>query len=163
MPPSTPNPWTYPDGTSCLATVYNNNGDPVGKAATLSCLPLVFANLINWALIFAGSVAVIMIMWSGIRFIRSGGDAKQAQGARQTMTWAIIGLIIILLSFAIINFISDFTGVHCIKTFGLNTCGTGISLSAGQQCDPTASPDACAPLTCKAVTGGGVSGTFACQ
>ena len=110
------------DWTSCTEPVYNNSGDLVGQAATLNCLPLVIQQLINVALIFAGTVAVIMIIWAGMRFIRSGGDAKQAQGARQTMTWAIIGLVMILLSFAILNFISDFTGVSCIKLLGFTNC-----------------------------------------
>ena len=87
-----------------------------------------------------------MIMWAGIRFIRSSGDAKQAQGARQTMTWAIVGLIIILLAYAIINFISLFTGVKCIKTFGFNSCGT--PLQAGAAYDASSN---CGTLTCPTV------------
>jgi len=124
MPPTpTSSPiWTLPDGTSCLTTVKDQTGDAVGQVASLNCLPALFSNLVNVALAFAGTVAVIMIIWSGIRFIRSGGDAKQAQGARQTLTWAIIGLIIILLAFAILNLISDFTGVNCIKQFGFTNC-----------------------------------------
>lgn len=90
--------------------------------ATLSCLPAVFKNVITWALILAGTAAVFLIILSGIKFITSGGDPKQVEGARKTATWAIIGLLIIIFAFAIINIIAGITGANCIKEFGLTNC-----------------------------------------
>ena len=90
--------------------------------ASLNCLPVVFSNIVNAALIFAGTVAVFLIVWAGIVFIRSGGDAKQVQHARQIITYAIIGLVLVLGSFAIIYFISYITGTKCIETMGFNSC-----------------------------------------
>lgn len=90
--------------------------------ATLDCIPAVFQNIILGAFLFAGIVAVILIIYSGIRFITSGGDPKQVEGARKTMTYAIIGFIVILLSFAILNLISTVTGVNCIRFFGFTNC-----------------------------------------
>ena len=99
-------------------------GDCVGSdgVATLSCIPIIFKNVINWALILAGTAAIFFIIFSGIKFITSGGDPKQVEGARKTATWAIIGLLIILFSFAIINIIGIITGATCINTFGFDTC-----------------------------------------
>ncbi len=77
--------------------------------ATIRCLPYVFNNVINAVLIFAGAVALFFIAYSGIRLILSGGDPKQIASARQTLTYAIIGLIVILSSFAIIYFIGYLT------------------------------------------------------
>lgn len=88
----------------------------------LTCIPTVFQNLVSWALILAGVVAVFLIVISGYKFINSGGDAKQVEGARQTLTYAIIGLLIVFLSFFIINVISGVTGVECIKIFGFSHC-----------------------------------------
>lgn len=85
-------------------------------AATLSCLPLVFYNIIGAALLFAGVVAVFMIIIGGIKFLTSGGDPKQVEGARNTLTWAVVGLIIVLLSFAILSFIGFITGTTDIIT-----------------------------------------------
>lgn len=90
--------------------------------ATLSCIPFVFQNIVNWALIFAAVVAIFLIMFSGIKFLRSGGQEKLVEDARNTLTYAIIGLVVILLSFLIINVISDITGVGCIKQFGFGNC-----------------------------------------
>lgn len=89
----------------------------------LTCIPYLFSNLIYYAFLFAGTVAVVLIIWGGIKYIRSGGDAKQTQGARQTITYAIIGLILILSSILIVNFISYVTGVNCIRNFGFSSCG----------------------------------------
>lgn len=101
---------------SCLEVI---DGKTV---ATLKCIPVVFQNIVSAALLFAGIVAVILIIISGIKFLTSGGDPKQVEGARHTLTYAIIGLIVILFSFAIINLIADITGVQCIKFFGFDSC-----------------------------------------
>jgi hypothetical protein len=77
--------------------------------AKLNCLPTVFLNVANAFLLFGGVVALFIVMWAGIRFIISGGDAKQIQGARSMMTYAIIGLIVVLSSYAIVFFIGFLT------------------------------------------------------
>ncbi len=90
--------------------------------ATLSCLPAVFSNIVYWAAGLAGIVAVFFIILAGIKFLTSGGDPKQVEGARKTLTYAVAGLIVILLAFAIIKLIGTITGADCITTFGFDTC-----------------------------------------
>jgi hypothetical protein len=92
---------------------------------SLACLPIVFSDLINAALIFIGSVAVILFIYAGIIYIRSGGDPKQTQSARQTITYAIIGLVLVLSSYGIISVISYVTGAKCIEVISLTQCGGG--------------------------------------
>src|SRR5258706_1801322 len=82
--------------------------------ATLDCLPLVIANLISWAIVLAGAVSVILIIFGGIKFITSGGDPKGVEAARKTVMFAVIGLIVIFASFAIVKLIAETTGVGCI-------------------------------------------------
>lgn len=101
------------DWTNCLS--------PEG-VATLNCIPVVFQNIVNWALIFAAVAAIFFIMFAGIKFLRSGGQEKLVEDARNTLTYAIIGLVVVLLSFFIINVISDITNVPCIKQFGFGNC-----------------------------------------
>lgn len=81
------------------------------KVATLECIPVVIQNLVNFAIAFVGALAVIFIIISGIRYITSGGDPKQVEGAKKTMMYAIIGLIVVILSFFIVNFVATFAGV----------------------------------------------------
>lgn len=97
---------------------------PTGTAdvATLACVPLLFKQLLNYAFFFAGFVALAFIILGGIRYITSGGDPKQAGAAKQIITYAILGLVLVLLSIAIVNFLSYITGADCIKSFGFDTC-----------------------------------------
>ena len=97
--------------------------DPSGdQIVTLDCVPIIIGNVVFWLLIFAGIVALVLIIISGFKFVTSGGEPKKAEGARKTLTFAIIGLFLILLSFAIVRFVADVTGVGCITKFGLTQC-----------------------------------------
>lgn len=101
--------------------VYAGGGD-IGDIVTLNCIPILVVNLIFWAFSFAGVVALFLIIIAGIKFITSGGDPKQIDSARQTLTWAIIGLVLILLSLAIVGFIAHLTGVGCLTQIGFLQC-----------------------------------------
>jgi hypothetical protein len=83
--------------------------------ATLRCLPVVFQNVVSAFLILVGAVTLFLIIYSAIKLVQSGGDPKQVQAARSIMTYAIIGAIIVLSSFAIIYFIGFITkSENCI-------------------------------------------------
>ncbi|MBP9718941.1 MAG: hypothetical protein KBD46_00565 [Candidatus Levybacteria bacterium] len=92
------------------------------QAATLSCIPIVFENIIRASLIFAGVVALVFIIYSGIKMLTSGGDPKAVEAAKKTMTFAIVGLIIILVSFSIVALLGVITGTECITSFGFDNC-----------------------------------------
>lgn len=79
--------------------------------ATISGLELVFGNVVRAALGFAGIVLFILLLVGGIKYITSGGDPKAAEGAQKTITYAISGLILILLSYLILVLIHTITGV----------------------------------------------------
>lgn len=106
----------------CIQTVTSPDGS-ISKVATLQCIPAVLSNVVDWALGLAGIVAVFFIIFSGIKFLTSGGDPKQVEGARKTLTYAIIGLIIVFFSFAIIKLMGTITGATCISKWPL-TIGT---------------------------------------
>jgi hypothetical protein len=92
--------------------------------ATLRCLPIVFHNAVNGFLIFVGVVALVLIIYSGIRLVWSGGDPKQVDAARKIMNYAIIGAVIVLSSFAILYFIGFITkSTDCITNIESVTTG----------------------------------------
>lgn len=97
-------------------------GCVVNGVATLRCIPIVFENTVTALLYFVGAVAIFLMVYAGIRFMTSGGDPKNVAHARQVMTYAIIGLIIVLCSFGIIILISYMTGTDCIKSFTFGAC-----------------------------------------
>lgn len=92
--------------------------------ATLRCVPIVFQNIVTAALLFAGVAAVFFIIMGGYKFMTSGGDPKGVEGARKTIIYAILGLVLILISFAIVMFISVSTRVKCINSFSFENCDT---------------------------------------
>lgn len=91
-------------------------------AVTLSCIPYLFKNIITAAFTLAGAIAVIMIIWSGLRFLLSQGDPKKVGEARTVMTYAIVGLLLVLLSGFILSTISHVLNIPCIRMVGFDTC-----------------------------------------
>ena len=65
----------------------------------------VFTRLTNTLLMAVGLISVIMLILGGLRYITSGGDAKKVTDAKNTILYAIIGLILSVLSYAIVNFV----------------------------------------------------------
>lgn len=65
----------------------------------------VFKQITNVVLYIVGVIAVIMLIIGGIKYVVSGGDAKKVTDAKNTVLYAIIGLIIAFLAFAIVNFV----------------------------------------------------------
>lgn len=70
-----------------------------------------FGNLIKTLIqVFAaiiGVAAVIMIMVSGFKYITAGGDSAKVSGAKNTIVYAIIGLIIAALAQVIVRYVID--------------------------------------------------------
>jgi hypothetical protein len=85
---------------------------PEAQVATLSCIWPLMSNIINAAMVLSAVVALYFIIISGIRFISSRGDAQAIDGAKKTLTFAIIGFIFIILSFTLFNFIFTITGIE---------------------------------------------------
>ena len=63
-------------------------------------------NTVTSVLLFAiGAISVIMIIIGGLRYVVSGGDSSNVSAAKNTILYAIVGLIVALLSYALINFV----------------------------------------------------------
>ena len=65
----------------------------------------IFQRVVNILLYIIGAVAVIMIVFGGIRYVISGGDSAQVTAAKNTILYAVVGLVVALLAYAIINFV----------------------------------------------------------
>lgn len=62
-------------------------------------------NIINILLMATGIIAVIMIIIGGIRYTLSNGDSSQISSAKNTVLYAVIGLVVSILAYAIVNFV----------------------------------------------------------
>lgn len=76
-----------------------------GMPAELVGVNGVFTKITNTVLYAVGIISVIMLILGGIRYVISGGDSKKVTDAKNTIMYAIIGLIIAILSYAIVNFV----------------------------------------------------------
>lgn len=63
--------------------------------------------VINWVLSITGLVAVLFMIIGGYWYLLSGGNEETAEKGKKTLTNAIIGIVIIILSFAIVRVISN--------------------------------------------------------
>lgn len=62
-------------------------------------------NVINTMLFIVGILAVVMIIFSGIRYVMSAGNAQRVTQAKNILIYSVTGLIVALLAFAIVNFV----------------------------------------------------------
>lgn len=65
----------------------------------------ILKNATNIVLFIAGALAVIMIIYGSIRFMTAHGNEKQVESARLIVTYSVIGLIIAILAYALVNFV----------------------------------------------------------
>lgn len=93
----------------------------VNETPTIKCLEVVFGNVLEAVVALAGIALFIMLVVGSFRFLTSGGDPKQTETARKTMTSAILGLVLIIGSYLILRLIANFTGIDSLLEFTIPT------------------------------------------
>jgi len=77
---------------------------------------LTLGGLVSWAmtaiLVVAAIAFFFMLILGGIRWILSGGDKANTESARNQVTAAIIGLIVVFGAYVVINFVSTVFGIN---------------------------------------------------
>ena len=87
--------------------------------------------LLGALLVIGVVVFVFMLLWGGIEWITAGGDKGKLEGAKQRLTNALIGIVVVLGFFAILSLVECFFGL------GLRAIAIGpfsISLSGSAVC-----------------------------
>ena len=83
--------------------------DPVNedniKGGKTGGLDNMIINIINAILGVVGLIAVVMIILGGISYMTSAGDSSKVKKGKDTILYGIIGLVIVGLAFAIVNFV----------------------------------------------------------
>jgi hypothetical protein len=65
----------------------------------------VLGNIANVLIFLVGAVAVIMLIWGGLQYVISAGDSKRVESAKNTILYSIIGIVVAILAYAIVNFV----------------------------------------------------------
>ena len=69
-----------------------------------------FQTITNVLLFVIGAISVIMLIIGGIRYVLSGGDSSAVTSAKNTILYAVIGIVVAILAYAMVNFvITSFT------------------------------------------------------
>ena len=67
----------------------------------------IFAAITNVLLFLIGAIAVIMLIIGGIRYVISGGDQAQVTSAKNTILYAVVGIVVAFLAFAAVRFVTN--------------------------------------------------------
>lgn len=81
-----------------------------GPAGPQQLLELV-QRLISLSVSLAFLLLTIMLFWGGIKYLMSGGDPKKLGEAHQTLTWALLGILFLVLAWLVLKLIENFSGV----------------------------------------------------
>lgn len=67
----------------------------------------VFATVADTLILLIGSISVIMVIIGGIRYTLSGGNPQATKGAKDTILYALIGVVVSVLAYAAVVFIKN--------------------------------------------------------
>lgn len=84
------------------------------QPANIQCVEALFSNLVATLVSLAGIALFVMLIIGGFTYLTAGSDPEKAGKARSTMTWAIIGIAMMILSYIILRAIYWFTGVNVL-------------------------------------------------
>jgi len=88
-----------------------SNKEKPDDPAILQDLAVIVERVLNIAVRLAGIAAFVMLIVGGFQYLTAGGDPKKTQAASSTLTYAILGLVIVIAAWFILLFIEKFTGV----------------------------------------------------
>jgi len=77
----------------------------LGNPLPVNSLPELINNVIKGLLGIVGAVSLLMVVIGGIQWMTSGGNSERVKRGKDTLVWAILGLVVVFLSYAIINFV----------------------------------------------------------
>ena len=82
--------------------------------------------IVNFALGFLGLIAVIIVIYGGVLYVTAAGEDEKMQKGKKAITYAVIGLLIVMGSFALVNTVIRGAGGKC-ETDGTTIGGTSTA------------------------------------
>ena len=89
------------------ASAQFTKGVEAARTPEMSTKPIgtTIGEVVNIFLYFVGAVAVIVVIWGGFQYITSSGDSQKATTAKNTIMYAVIGIVVVVMSYAIVNWV----------------------------------------------------------
>ena len=89
-------------------------GVPQPPGFQIENLGLLISRALGVALMIAGILVFVYLVWGGIQWIMSGGDKTKTEEARSRITAALVGLAIVAAAWAIMQLVSYFFGISIL-------------------------------------------------
>ena len=94
---------------ACTGTFNITNGAdcaaPTGAKADLFATNGLFNKIANTLIFLVGAIAVLFLIIGGLRYVVSNGDAKNVEAAKNTILYAIVGIVVAILAYAAVKFV----------------------------------------------------------
>lgn len=101
---------TYRMLNNLLAQDFNLKATGQFSEVAQFTLPQIIAGIIQLVMVIAALIFFFMLVIGGVKWIASGGDKGQTEGARNQITAALVGLVIVFAAWAIANLVGYFFG-----------------------------------------------------
>ncbi len=89
----------------------------VNGVATIQGIECLFQNVLAVIITLIGVAVLVMLIIGSFKLLTSGGDPKAVDAGKQTVTFAIIGLVVAVSAWLILSLVARFTGVDQILRF----------------------------------------------
>lgn len=86
------------------------SSNPVGSSNKLFGSGGLFNKVTNALIFVIGAVSVLMLIIGGLRYVLSAGNSSSVEGAKNTILFAIIGIVVAAMAFAIVTFVINRIG-----------------------------------------------------
>lgn len=92
-------------GAQAANQILNGAEQASGEDRASADIDTTFRDVVNFLLYLIGAIAVIMLIFGGFRYVTSGGDGSAITSAKNTILYAVIGLAVAIIAYAIVNFV----------------------------------------------------------
>jgi len=86
------------------------------QGQTVLTLGTIISRAVPFVLAFAGIGLLLMLLFSGFEYLTSAGDAKKLEGAKQRLTYSIVGFLLIFTAFWLVQIAGNIFGLTEVNT-----------------------------------------------
>lgn len=92
-----------PTASAALIAPTDNPGEISTATGGEGSIRSLVLRIVNYFLTFLGLISVVMVIYGGITYVIAAGEDEKIGNAKKIITYALVGLVIVLISFAVVN------------------------------------------------------------
>lgn len=111
----------------CVGPAQLNEATVASDVATIQGVQCLLANIFTVIITIIGLAGFVMFIVGAFRYLLSGGNSKGTETAKNTFTFMVVGIVVALSGFIILNLLSSFTGIDVITRFVIPSSDRGLA------------------------------------